>query len=172
MAAHSATAAIVPSVRPDQSQAGWATWLREIATSLNLLGAWANTIAVSPSFTGDVTATGKYATSVSPAIAPALDASAATITVASGAYGALCGYSGLIVLTNNTNGDTGVYACGGGGSALISTSTGTWVAATSTPAAGRTSIFFDSGASRYTIANSFGSSVTFGVAFIGTRASA
>ena len=44
MAAHSPLTTVVPPVPPDQPPQAWASWLREIAQSLNLLAARANAI--------------------------------------------------------------------------------------------------------------------------------
>jgi hypothetical protein len=44
-----------------------------------------------------------------------------------------------------------------------------WVAPTSTPAAGKSSIYYNGTSGRYTVVNNTGGSVTFGVAFIASR---
>jgi hypothetical protein len=44
MAAHSPLTLVVPPVPPDQPPAAWASWLREIAEAVNLLGSRANSM--------------------------------------------------------------------------------------------------------------------------------
>jgi len=46
MAAHSPLTATVPTVPPDQPPQAWASWLRGMAESLNLLAARANNVPV------------------------------------------------------------------------------------------------------------------------------
>ena len=78
------------------------------------------------------------------------------------------------MLTDITStGYTGVYICGGASVALVSQSGGaTYVTPTTTPAAGKFCVAFNSGNGVYSIYNNYGNSITFNVALIATKASA
>lgn len=80
------------------------------------------------------------------------------LTVASGSNIALASHgNGLVAVGNQTNGDIGLYDCGGGTCVLVSSSLSTWVSSTTTPASGKMSVAFDG--STYSIYNNTGSSV-------------
>jgi hypothetical protein len=97
------------------------------------------------------------------------DGSGSMITVANGASGAIVAGSGLLVLTDtNVTGQSAVYLVGGSSGTLIAGGS-IYVASTTTPAAGKVSVQYD-GVTGYKIYNAQGSSITFGVAFLTSRA--
>lgn len=91
-----------------------------------------------------------------------IDGTANTITIANGANAAISAGSGMFVLANPNNGDIGVYIAGGGSVVLIASTAATWVAPTTTPAAGRACLAWSG--SQYRIYNNYGSSQAFLVA--------
>ena len=76
------------------------------------------------------------------------------VHILNGSSAALTVGSGVVVLRNQTNGDEGMYLCGGGTCSLIKSTLGTWVDLTTTPAAGYMSLAYNSG--NYTIFNNYG----------------
>ncbi|MDP3076643.1 hypothetical protein [Bradyrhizobium sp.] len=118
-------------------------------------------------FGGLVRTAGGFVSSVSPASAAALDTSAATpFLIANGGSQALAtGIYGLLIVVDATNGYSSVYLLNGG-SATTVTLSGTWVAATTTPAAGKLSVAWNGGG--YSIYSNFGSTVTVKVTGIKT----
>lgn len=98
-----------------------------------------------------------------------LDKANDNITLANGANAALPNGSGLILVTEYTNGSSALYICGSAGAALVSnTPTNFWVASTTTPAAGKLSVAFN-GSNGYAIYNNIGASVIVGVVSLRTR---
>jgi hypothetical protein len=91
-----------------------------------------------------------------------IDGTANTVTIANGANAAVSAGSGMFVVANNANGDIGIYIAGGGSVVLVASTASTWVAPTTTPAAGRASLAW-SGA-EYRIYNNYGSSQAFIIA--------
>lgn len=82
------------------------------------------------------------------------------ITVANGGNAVLNMNTGIVAvcLTNGGNG-VAAYACGGGAASLLGTSSATWVASTTTPAAGKASVAYNGSA--YAVYNNTGASVVF-----------
>jgi hypothetical protein len=117
--------------------------------------------------TGNVTVNGQLVAAGSPGTYPALDTSGAAVSIATASSYALPAFSGLIIVNNHSNGDVGLYLVGGGISLLISTTAATWVAATTTPAAGKNSVGFGGGA--YRIYTNVGSTNIYGIMFLATR---
>lgn len=80
-----------------------------------------------------------------------------TMTIANGANAMLPSTgSASVTVTNPTNGDIATYLVGGSGVVMLGTSFATWVAPTTVPGAGKTSVAFD-GATGYFIYNNYGS---------------
>lgn len=102
------------------------------------------------------------ANTTNPALAWQYDVSPqSTVSIANGANAALpANASGMVMVDNTTNGDVGVYICGGSACALISSTDSTWAAPTTTPSGGAMSIASSSG---YKIYNNFGSTVNVNV---------
>lgn len=86
-----------------------------------------------------------------------------TKTIANGANLRVATGSGLIVVTNPVNGENAIYNVGGSGVSLVDTNGTTFVAPTTTPAAGRVSVAWN-GSNGYNIYNNFGSSQAFTIA--------
>ena len=107
---------------------------------------------------------GTLVTSQMPAAGWLFEATANTLTVANGASALIADGSGLITVTNPANGDVGLYLLGGGVAALVSSTLGSWVAPTTTPAGGKASVAFAAG--RYSVYNNFGSSQAFAVGML------
>ncbi len=95
----------------------------------------------------------------------ALNGAGNTVTIANGANTSLPAGSGVVMLIDNSSGDTGLFVCGGGTVALISSTLGNFVSGT-TPAAGKISLGFST---TYRIYNNFGSSRTLSVVAISGR---
>lgn len=111
---------------------------------------------------------GAFGANYPPAISPSLDASASAVTVASGASAGLCGFfSGLYIISDSVNADTAVYVVGGNTAVLIATTVGSFVASTTTPASGKSSIAYSGGL--YNVYNNTGGQVTYSVASIRSR---
>ena len=92
-----------------------------------------------------------------------IDDAVGQITIANGSNATIAAGAGMVMVANPANGDVGVYIVGGAGAQILSPSTaGTWVAPTTTPGAGTTSVTFD-GASAYRIYNNYGSQQNFKV---------
>lgn len=86
-----------------------------------------------------------------------IDQTTAPVTIANGANQALpAGAGGLVLISDNTTGDTAIYFASAGSCALISDLGGTFVAPTTTPGAGKSSLAYSSGA--YRIYNGTGAS--------------
>lgn len=104
-----------------------------------------------------------------PGTAWGIDCSASTIAIAGAGNAVLPDGAGLILITDGTStGDTGMYLTGGSNVALVSQSVGTsFVAATTTPGAGKYSIAFNG--THYAIYNGAVGSITFYVAMIRAR---
>lgn len=68
--------------------------------------------------------------------------------------------SGLIMITNTSNGDNGLYLIGGGSVSFISSNAGTFDAPSTTPAAGKVSVAWN-GSTGYNIYSNFGSQETY-----------
>jgi hypothetical protein len=92
-----------------------------------------------------------------------------SFTLANGTNQVIPNVSGVIVAQNTTSGDVGVYSCGGGLCSLISTTGGSWVASTTTPAAGKASIAY--APPGYRVYNNVGSTVVFTSGVLGVRQS-
>lgn len=94
----------------------------------------------------------------------ARDATFNTVPIANGANVKLAGdlnTSGEITIVDDTSGHIATYLVGGGSATLVSTTnTSIWVAATTTPAAGRASIN-SNGSNGYNIYNNLGGTRTF-----------
>jgi len=119
--------------------------------------------------TTNSSAAGRIRATYTPTSQWGLDASESTVTIANGGNATLPVGSGLVVITGqNATGSTGVYAIGGGASAIIAASDFAFVAATTTPAAGTISIAYDG--ANYRIYNNQGNQITFGVLLMRTRA--
>lgn len=115
-------------------------------------------------------------TQLLPTVAPAtgwgFDAQNVTVVVAGNGNALLADGSGLIVLTDGTStGNTGMYLTGGSAAALVSqTGSGTpFVSPTTTPAANKYCVAWDSGTSHYRIYNGNASAITFTVAMLRAR---
>lgn len=80
------------------------------------------------------------------------------------------GNSGLVIVTDNTNGSTAAIVCGGGGVVILGQSSGSSFAATSTPTTAQTGVYFSG--SMYLIKNGFVASHSYYVMSLGTRPSA
>lgn len=91
-----------------------------------------------------------------------IDGTTNTMTIANGANAAISAGSGMFVVANPNNGDIGIYIAGGGSVVLVSSTASTWVAPTTTPAAGKASLAWSG--SQYKIYNNYGSSQAFIVA--------
>jgi uncharacterized protein DUF2793 len=99
-----------------------------------------------------------------------LDATATTVSVANGASAQLPSGSGLLIISNATDGDTGVFVVGGIGVVLIAQSVGATYVASAAPAAGKIGVGFVSGTG-YAIFNNIGGTVTLGVVGLRSRVS-
>lgn len=105
---------------------------------------------------------------VPPATGWQYNGAGAVVTVANGASYAFTPGSGLIIADDQGgNGDVGVYACGGNACTLISSTEGTWVAPTITPAGGTKSI--DGTAGHYTVFNNSGATTQFSFITLAAR---
>jgi hypothetical protein len=104
-----------------------------------------------------------------PASTPFFDAHTSTITIANGANAAIYDTIGLILITDQTViGDTAVWITNGVSLATLVSSTGTsWVASTTSPAAGKASLAYSGGSLK--IYNNLGGSSNFGVMSFATR---
>ena len=78
---------------------------------------------------------------------------------------ALAAASGLVLVTNHSNGHSGLFLCSGGAVILVSTTAPSWVAGA--PAAGKAGVEFVGGV--YRINNNIGAAQTFAVCSIATR---
>ncbi|MDP1867010.1 MAG: hypothetical protein Q8L13_11805 [Bradyrhizobium sp.] len=116
-------------------------------------------VALAGWFGGIVRAAGGFVSSVSPASAAALDTSASSaFSIANGGSQALAiGSYGLLIVVDGTNGYASAYLFNGGSVTTVVLS-GTWVASTTTPAAGKLSVAWNG--SGYSIYNNFGSTVS------------
>lgn len=106
---------------------------------------------------------GSVNTVVSPTVGWGNDFSENTMTVANGANEALASGSGLIVVSNPTNGHTAAYIVGGGTVMLLATTGSSWVAPTTSPGAGQASIQWN-GSTTYRLYNNTGGSEDFIIA--------
>ncbi len=68
--------------------------------------------------------------------------------------------SGVVLVTNNTNGDLAQYSCSGGFAVGVSIGT-TWEASTTTPAASKSSVAVNGGGTNYEIYNGWAGARTF-----------
>jgi hypothetical protein len=105
---------------------------------------------------------------VPPSTAWEMNQAANTVTVATGSNYPLAVAAGMIVITDTSvSGTTAIYICGGGTCSMVSTTGATFVASTTTPASGKTSVA--SNGTKYTIYNNQGSSVIYGLFLVETR---
>lgn len=117
--------------------------------------------------TNNVAQFGSLSASIPVASGWAFDGTTITATIANGANQALTVGSGKILVANNTNGDLGEYNCGNGVCSLINSLSATFVASTTTPAAGKASMAYSGSA--YAIYNNTGGSVLFYVTTVRVR---
>ncbi len=91
-----------------------------------------------------------------------------TVTVANAANSVLPSFSGTWTANNLTNGTLGSYLTGGTLASLLGTNAASvWDAATTTPAAGKSSIGWNGSA--YALYNNTGASVTYNVTLVIAR---
>ena len=88
-----------------------------------------------------------------------------SIILASSANVKIADGSGLIMITNTSNGDNGLYLVGGSGVSFVSSNAGTFVAPSTTPAAGKVSVAWN-GSTGYNIYSNFGSQETYIVSLL------
>jgi hypothetical protein len=117
--------------------------------------------------TGTIGAGGAVKVNTVPTLDWSLDSTQCAISIATAGNAVLGAGSGLLLVSNPANGDQGLYLAGGGSVALVSTNAATWVAPTTTPAAGKTSVAWNGSA--YAIYNAYGSTQVFTAALIKTR---
>ncbi len=108
---------------------------------------------------------------LSPSTGWALDTSNnATGSVANGSNFALPDKSGLVIVNSGANGDCAAYLVGAAGVVLLGSTLGTFVAPTTTPASGKSSIAWSG--SHYTLYNNTGGAVTYNLGLWQNRAAA
>lgn len=120
-------------------------------------------------FTNAITAS-NYIATVAPTTA-SLDCASSTVTIVNGGNATIAFASGIVIVTDQSStGATAAYLTGSATPLFLGVSGGgaTFVAPTTTPAAGKASVNFD-GVSAMKIYNNIGSTITFGVAVIKTR---
>lgn len=88
-----------------------------------------------------------------------------SLVLASGANVKIADGTGLMMVTNTSNGDNGLYLVGGAGVSFISSNAGTFVSPSTTPAAGKVSVAWN-GSTGYNIYSNFGSSQTYIVSLL------
>lgn len=88
-----------------------------------------------------------------------------SVIIASGANVKLADGTGLLMVTNTFNGDNGLYLVGGSAASFVASNAGTFVASTTTPAAGKVSVAWN-GSTGYNIYSNFGSSQTYIVSML------
>jgi hypothetical protein len=118
---------------------------------------------------GTATDGGKVTVAQDPNTNWALDLAPCTASVANGGNVQIAAGSGLIIVTNETNGQTAIYTCGGGSVTMVSAGGAGWSSPTGSPSAGNASIAWTG--SSYNLFNNYGSTVTFHIGLIRTRTS-
>lgn len=101
---------------------------------------------------------GMTRTSTTPTSAWNTDSTGSTLTIATGSNTALATGNGIIVAEEAVNHHLAMYMCNAGSCGLVFTNGTTWVASTTTPAAGKVSIAYSGTA--YAIYNNEGASET------------
>lgn len=90
---------------------------------------------------GGNTSAGSFLGLFGPDTQPMLSAAGCTVSIANGASAALTFATGVVIVTEQTaNGSLAIYLNGTGGCVLVATSSGFWVAPTTTPGAGTASV--------------------------------
>jgi hypothetical protein len=113
----------------------------------------------------------KVRVTATPSSSWAMDFSENSVTVANGGNQTFPAGSGLVLINNPATGATAVYVVGGGNATLLNTAGPEWVASTTSPAAGKFSVAYNSGSSLYAVYNNYGSSQNFNVALLRARTS-
>lgn len=90
-------------------------------------------------------------------------------SITNGSYLTLSSVTGMVLVSNDNNGDTGFYLVGGRAAVYLNSTKGTWVTSTTSPAAGKTSVAYDSVSDKYRIYNNFGSTQNFYITYISNR---
>lgn len=90
-------------------------------------------------------------------------------SITNGSYLTLSSVTGMVLVSNDNNGDTGFYLVGGRAAVYLNSTKGTWVTSTTSPASGKTSVAYDSGSDKYRIYNNFGSTQNFFITYISNR---
>jgi hypothetical protein len=118
------------------------------------------TVAGGLGVAGAVVAGGAHVCGGTANAAPALDASGQTFTVANGANVPLFSPgSGMVLICNQTTGETIAYFVGGGSSRMIGAAYGAWIDGTTTPAAGKQTVAYNGSA--YAVYNNVGSTQSY-----------
>ena len=138
--------------------------------SVTNTGTGNNVLSASPTLTGttiaaNVSLSGALSSSAASNVSAQINTSGQTgFSVANGANTAITAATNAynITIVNTSSGDMAVYIASAGGCALVSSTGSSWVAPTTTPAAGKASIQFN-GATANNVYNNTGGTVTFKV---------
>lgn len=103
---------------------------------------------------------------VAPSVAWGVDATGESVALTNTGSVTFPSGSGMVLVTNHADGNTGLFICGGGSAVLVS-QIGTSFQI-GTPASGKAGLYYD-GAGHYVFNNNTGSTATFGLALIRTR---
>jgi len=78
-------------------------------------------------------------------------------------------FSGLVIVTNTTDGGVGMFTCGGG--VVVKVADGSSVYSTTKDTASKTNLYYDAGSNEYRMQNNTGGSRTYSIFSVRTRAS-
>jgi len=121
-------------------------------------GTFTGASVAAPGF--QVSSSGSIESSVAPTTSWEYDSTGSHVSIASGGNAPMTAGNGLIVVEDSGTSNTAAYLCSNAACTLMTANGSTWVASTTTPASGHSSVAYSSGQAAYIIINNEGATET------------